>query len=153
MGNPGPVGPQGPAGGSVDIIDSLDSNRTDAALSARQGKVLDTRLKTLNERTFVKVCQEREEPLIIPGDDTTYWMVQLFVTFERQPSTVPNAIPAYSCVFGRGDIGPAMTAGTGFLVGGGQTLSMQALLAMKLIDPETFNNAAAYFIFVGHLVF
>ena len=140
------------AGPSVEVIDALDSDRADAALSAAQGKGLGIRLKELGERTFVKLHRGKDESLIIPGDNSNYWMVQVFVTFDRQPSTVPNAIPAYSCVFGRGDIGPAMTAGTGFLIKGGQILSMQALLAMKLIDPASFNNAAAYFIFVGHLV-
>ena len=153
QGNPGPVGPQGPAGGSVDIIDSLTSDRTDAALSAAQGKGLDIRLKALDERTFVVSQLGVYEPIRIPGNNSNLWIVQLFVTFERQPGPVPNAVPAYSCVFENGVIAPAMTAGTGFLIKGGQTLPMQALIGMRLIDPESFNNAAAYFIFVGHLIF
>ena len=152
-GDPGPAGPQGPAGGSVDIINALDSNRTDAALSAAQGKGLDTRLKALNKRTFVISQLGVHEPIRIPGNESNLWIVQLFVTFERQPGPVPNAVPAYSCVFDRGVIAPAMTAGTGFLVKGGQTLPIQALMAMGLIDQESFNNAVAYFIFVGHLIF
>lgn len=153
QGAPGPAGPQGPGGGSIDIINTLDSNRTDAALSAAQGKALDMHLNALDRKTFVKMPRETDRVLEIPGDDSNLWMVQLFVTFERQPGPVPNAVPAYSCVFDRGVIAPAMTAGTGFLVKGGQTLPIQALMAMGLIDQESFNNAVAYFIFVGHLIF
>ena len=110
-------------------------------------------LNALDRKTFVKMPRETDRVLAIPGDDSNLWMVQLFVTFERQPGPVPNAVPAYSCVFDRGVIAPAMTAGTGFLVKGGQTLPIQALMAMGLIDQESFNNAVAYFIFVGHLIF
>ena len=152
-GDPGPAGPQGPGGSSIDIINTLDSDRTDAALSAAQGKTLDMHLNALDRKTFVKMPRETDRVLAIPGDDSNLWMVQLFVTFERQPGPVPNAVPAYSCVFDRGVIAPAMTAGTGFLVKGGQTLPIQALMAMGLIDQESFNNAVAYFIFVGHLIF
>ena len=152
-GDPGPAGPQGPGGSSIDIINTLDSDRTDAALSAAQGKTLDMHLNALDRKTFVKMPRETDRVLAIPGDDSNLWMVQLFVTFERQPGPVPNAVPAYSCVFDRGVIAPVMTAGTGFLIKGGQTLPMQALIGMRLIDPESFSNAVAYFIFVGHLIF
>ena len=144
--------PPGGTGPSVDIINALDSDRMDAALSAAQGKELDIRLRTLGERTFVVSQLGANEPIRIPGNDSNLWIVQLFVTFDSQPGPVPNAVPAYSCVFDRGEVAPVMAAGTGFLIKGGQTLPMQALVEMRLIDLESFHNAAAYFIFVGHLV-
>ena len=79
-------------------------------------------------------------------------MVQVFVTFDRQPSAVPNALPAYSYVFTKGVVTPAMATGAGFLTEGVRTLPIQALLAMSLIDQESFDDAAEYFIFVGHLL-
>ena len=44
----GPQGPQGPGGSSIDILNTLDSDRTDAALSAAQGKVLKANIDHLN---------------------------------------------------------------------------------------------------------
>ena len=68
---------------------------------------------------------------------------------------VIGCLPAYRrhpYVFTKGVVAPAMAAGAGFLTEGVRTLPIQALLAMGLIDQESFDDAAEYFIFVGHLL-
>ena len=71
-GDPGPAGPQGPAGGSVDIVNALDSDRTDAALSAAQGKALNGKIPVLKAGTNVNISVAGlEHTISATGDGLT----------------------------------------------------------------------------------
>ena len=78
---------------TCDIVDALDSDRTDAALSAKQGKALNTLVREVKVRvseTFLRIIKDTSVPgakLLTPGTPIDTWFVRVFFSQSAIPTT------------------------------------------------------------------
>ena len=106
----------------TDIIDALDSDRTDAALSAKQGKELATRHDTLAAKVpniYFEIVP-RGGTFTLPGGANDKWFVCAFILFENvnAPEVSDIVVPLFQS-FAKSLVHSGYNIGSGFLCRGG----------------------------------
>ena len=140
----------------TEVLDALDSDRSDAALSAKQGKVLNGLIHDTGNKIpqmFYKLVA-RDQTFTIPGDATTKWFVQVFMIYNRHssPEQPDNLVPVFTSV-PRGVANTAeYSGGAGFLCQGGRELRMRFLAeGLNIISIDDYGDCDSL-IFIGRKI-
>ena len=145
IGPEGPKGEQGPQGPAVEVLDRFVAGAVDKALSANKGNELKQECDRISQRipeTFIKRCNKNGQ-FKTPGDSTSTWFVQSFVTLAANAGPEDElALAVISTEVARN------RATSGFVCAGGRTFRMQDLVQMGVID-QYLLNAANNFVFIG----
>lgn len=141
---------------TCDIVDALDSDRVDAALSAKQGKVLNAlieEVKAGRPKTFLRIVKDISvsgAKLSTPGMPTDTWFVRVFFSQAAIPTTnmLSTPIPLFrdpnASLFGG-------FVGAGMLISGSKSVLVSHLVSMGLCSQGTLIKSKSI-IFAGEKV-
>lgn len=139
---------------TCDIVDTLDSDRTDAALSAKQGKALNTligEVKAGVPETFLHVIKDVDrQGFTVPGGMQDIWFVRVYFAEAKIPSAFVVPFPFFRDPEGSPPLGGAYV-GAAILIQGGRRLNPQELLQTGLISRTVIGQIKSL-IFMGEKV-
>lgn len=139
---------------TCDIVDTLDSDRTDAALSAKQGKALNTligEVKAGVPETFLHVIKDVDQQgFTVPGGMQDIWFVRVYFAEAKIPSAFVVPFPFFRDPEGSPPLGGAYV-GAAILIQGGRRLNPQELLQTGLISRTVIGQIKSL-IFMGEKV-
>lgn len=139
---------------TCDIVDTLDSDRTDAALSAKQGKALNMligEVKAGVPETFLHVIKDVDQQgFTVPGGMQDIWFVRVYFAEAKIPSAFVVPFPFFRDPEGSPPLGGAYV-GAAILIQGGRRLNPQELLQTGLISRTVIGQIKSL-IFMGEKV-
>lgn len=131
---------------TCDIVDALDSDRADAALSAKQGKALDSHVAAVKKNVpdrFVAVLSSTN-PVTIPGTESQKWLVRIYLETDDFYTTGSNGIWAlYACDASIAPLGGGQAqdvVGVALMATGTRTITTQVLIKLRLITAEDMDK-------------